>query len=187
MTSSTDSTQETWTAAIRYITGRKSAEEALGFLAHISSLLDTDQGPAEWGRAVARVCVPYLAAAVSVDITGVDGPVDEPADRFESTLRELRERAASSGEQVFVVSAHPKLAGTAQAPPERDPSFGSAAVVRLAFRGRASGALVILRGPTHPKGPIGPADLALISELANRLALGNAFTEVSARASTVTG
>jgi hypothetical protein len=190
MTSSTDSTQETWTAAIRYITGRKAAEEALGFLAHISSLLDVGPEPADWGRSVALACVPYLGSAVSIDITGVADPVLAPDERFEPALCTLREVASRADETTFVVSDHPKLAGTAHALPEGDvPAtlVGSAVVVRLAFRGRGSGQLVIVRTPRHPRGAIGPADLALISELASRLALGNAFTEVSVRASTATG
>jgi hypothetical protein len=190
MTSSTDSTQETWTAAIRYITGRKSAEEALGFLAHVSALLDADSEPAVWGRSVARACVPYLGSAVSIDVTGVADPVLAPDERFEPGLHTLRQIASRAQQATFVVSDHPKLTGSAHTLPAEDASVtfvGSAAVVRLAFRGRPSGQLVVVRNPQHPKGVIGPADLALISELASRLALGNAFTEVSARASTATG
>ncbi|MGH3828590.1 MAG: hypothetical protein ACRDQX_15685 [Pseudonocardiaceae bacterium] len=187
MTSSKDSTQETWIAAIRYITGRKAAEEALGFLTHISSLLDAEQEPVEWGRSVARACVPYLGSAVSVDIAGVRDPVLEPDERFEPALRQLRAAASYNGEAASVISDHPKMASIARAAPAEDvPAtlFGSAAVVRLVFRSHASGYLAVLRTPEHPKGAIGPADLALISELASRLALSNTFTELAARAST---
>jgi hypothetical protein len=189
MTNSTDSTRETWTAAIRYITGRKSAEEALGFLAHVSGLLDADADPAGWGAAVAKSCVPYLGSAVSIDVTGLAEPVTAPDDRFDPALHTLREAASLAEANSFVVSEHEKLAGTGRALPDgvSDELVGSAVVVRLTFRGRTSGSLALLRTPQHPMGALGPSDLALISELAARLALGNALTEVSARASTVTG
>ena len=188
-TNSTDSTRETWTAAIRYITGRKLAEEALGFLAHVSGLLDAHADPADWGAAVAKSCVPYLASAVSIDIAGVPEPVISSGGRFDPTLRTLREIAAQSEANRLIVSEHEKLAGTAQSLPAglSDELVGSAVVVGLVFRGCSSGSLALLRTPQHAKGAFGPADLALISELASRIALGNAFTEVSARASTVAG
>lgn len=186
MTSSTDSTRETWSAAIRYITGRKAAEESLGFLAHVSGLLDSQPEPAKWGRSVAQVCVPYLVSAVSVDITGVDGPVVEPDSRLEPVLATLRKAAASTDDTPFVISSHEKLADVNRTVADI-PEALSAAVVRLTFRNYVSGQLAVVRTAEHSKGPIGPADLAVLTELANRVALGNAFTEVGSRAGSVSG
>lgn len=186
MTSSTDSTRETWSAAIRYITGRKAAEESLGFLAHVSGLLDTQPEPAKWGRSVAQVCVPYLVSGVSVDITGVDGPVVEPDARFEPILATLRAAAEGTDDTPFVISSHEKLADVTRTVADV-PAGLSAAVVRLTFRNHVSGQLAVVRTPEHSKGPIGPADLAVLAELASRVALGNAYTDVSTRASSVSG
>jgi len=186
MTSSTDSTRETWSAAIRYITGRKAAEESLGFLAHVSGLLDTQPEPAKWGRSVAQVCVPYLVSAVSIDITGVDGPVVEPDSRFEPVLATLRTAASASDDTPFVISSHEKLADVSRTGADV-PAGLSAAVVRLTFRNHVSGQLAVVRTPEHNKGPIGPADLAVLGELASRVALGNAYTEIAARAGSTSG
>ncbi|HTK67077.1 MAG TPA: hypothetical protein VL595_32180 [Pseudonocardia sp.] len=181
MTSSTDSTRETWSAAIRYITGRKAAEESLGFLAHVSGLLDTQPEPAAWGRAVAQVCVPYLVSGVSIDIAGVDGPVVEPGGRFEPVLAMLRSAAAGADDTPFVISTHDKLVDVSRTV-AGVPDGLSAAVVRLTFRDHVSGQLAVVRTPEHGKGPLGPADLAVLAELANRVALGNAYTQACAAA-----
>lgn len=186
MTSSTDSTRETWSAAIRYITGRKAAEETLGFLAHVSGLLDTQPEPAKWGRAVAQVCVPYLVSGVSIDITGVEGSVVEPDSRFEPVLATLRSASAAADDTPFVISTHEKLADVSRTVADL-PDGLSAAAVRLAFRNHVSGYLVVVRTAEHSKGPIGPADLAVLTELANRVALGNAYTEIATRTGSVPG
>ncbi|MYW19887.1 hypothetical protein GT039_31000, partial [Streptomyces sp. SID2955] len=51
----------------------------------------------------------------------------------------------------------------------------SAVALPLAYRGVRGGHLVVLRGEGHRRGPISPGDLALVSEVADRVAAFNAF------------
>ncbi|WP_438290439.1 hypothetical protein [Streptomyces sp. HUAS TT7] len=174
-----DSSTENWATALRYIAGRKAAEESLGFLAHISATIRNTAGLPDIVPAVARTCIPFLGSAISLDAPAVHPePVVRSPDGLSAALDGVRTLAGSSGEQRIVISEHE---GCAQLTDPRHLELlrgwkaGSAVAVTLDYRGVSGGRLVLVRGPEHRRGPIGPGDLALIDEVADRVAAFNAF------------
>ncbi|MEW2069858.1 hypothetical protein [Streptomyces sp. NPDC007346] len=180
---STEKPAENWTTALRYISGRKTAEESLGFLAHISSTIRGTAEPRDVVPATAKACVPFFASAISLEAPAVhDEPVVQGPDEFAAALAEVRALAESAGRPRFVVSEHEGFSG--QTDPRvleqlRERGIGSAVALALDFRGVFGGHLVIVRGPAHRRGPVGPGDLALVSEVADRVAAFNAFAFAS--------
>ncbi|MFI2782704.1 hypothetical protein [Streptomyces sp. ALB3] len=170
---------EDWTTALRYISGRKAAEESLGFLAHVSSTIRSTVDPADVVPATAKACVPFFASAISLEAPAVHGePVVQAPDEFAAALSEVRALADSAGRPRLVVSDHEGF--SAETDPRlleqlREWGVGSAVALALEFRGVPGGRLVIVRGPAHRRGPVGPGDLALVSEVADRVAAFNAF------------
>ncbi|MFC9006391.1 hypothetical protein [Streptomyces microflavus] len=170
---------ENWATALRYISGRKTAEESLGFLAHISSTIRNTTPPADVVPATANACVPFFASAMSLEAPAVhDKPFVQAPDEFAAALSQVHELADSADQPRFVVSDHEGF--SAQSDPQlleqlREWGIGSAVALELEYRGVQGGRLVIVRGPAHRRGPVGPGDLALISEVADRVAAFNAF------------
>jgi len=177
---------ENWNTALRYIAGRKAAEENLGFLVHISSTVRQVAAPQDVVPAVAAACVPFLASAVSLDAPGGCGPAVRSLPGFARALEGVRELAGARAGRL-VVSGHEGLAK------ETDPAHldllhaweaDSAAALPLDYRGVHAGHLVVVRGASHRRGPIGPGDLTLAAEVADRIA---AFNALAARAATAEG
>ncbi|ARP73358.1 hypothetical protein LK07_30240 [Streptomyces pluripotens] len=171
-------TTENWNTALRYIAGRKAAEEALGFLAHITATVQRAADIEEVVPAVAKACVPFLGSALSLGTLATHSRlvVQSPAE-FSTALEGVRSLAEDRDEPL-VISGHEGMAG------QTDPGHldllrqwkaESAVRLPLVYRGVRGGHLVLLRGPKHRRGQIGPADLALVSEVADRVAAFNAF------------
>jgi len=72
-TDGTSSTRETWALAINYITGRKRAERALGFLAETSHLLAASLDYRGALGRVAGLTLGYLADFCSIDLLDEGG------------------------------------------------------------------------------------------------------------------
>ncbi|MFF4604893.1 GAF domain-containing protein [Streptomyces sp. NPDC001339] len=170
---------ENWNTALRYIAGRKAAEESLGFLAHISATIQRAADLREVTPAVAKSCVPFLASALSLGALATHSQlvVQSPAE-FSTALDNVRGLAEDNGGETLVISGHDGLVK------QTDPSHldrlrqwnaESAVGIPLVYRGVRGGHLVLLRGQGHRRGPISPGDLALISEVADRVAAFNAF------------
>ncbi len=179
---STASQTESWNTALRYIAGRKAAEESLGFLAHISATVRQTTDPEAVGAAVAKACVPFFASAVALDTPARPAAVEGP-DGSSAALEALRDLAADRGQRQLVVSTHEKLADRT-VPDHLDLLRGwgldSAAVLALEYRGVTSGHLVLVRDAKHRRGALAPSDLALAVEVADRIAAFNAFAARSA-------
>ncbi|WP_369184849.1 hypothetical protein [Streptomyces sp. Y1] len=179
MSGNTENPTGDWTTALRYIAGRKTAEESLGFLAHVSATVRDTPELADVVPAAARACVPFFASAVLLEAPAVHGePVEHGPEQFAPALRELLGAAARDGGPRLVASSHESLVG--QSDPQllarlAELQVDSAAVLRLEFRGVPGGHLVAVRGASHRRGPFSPGDLALLGEVADRVAAFNAF------------
>ncbi|GHE14735.1 GAF domain-containing protein [Streptomyces alanosinicus] len=170
---------ENWSAALRYIAGRKAAEESLGFLVHISTAIQQAPQLKEVVPAVAKACVPFLASAVSLGALATHSQlvVQSPTE-YSTALEGVRGLITEAGDQKLVISEHEgllKQTDPGHLPLLRQWRASSAVAVPLTYRGLRGGHLVVLRGDGHRRGPISPGDLALISEVADRVAAFNAF------------
>lgn len=170
---------ENWNTALRYIAGRKAAEESLGFLAHVSTTIQQTTQLKEVLPAVAKVCVPFLGSAVSMGSLAMHSQlvVQSPTE-FSTALESVRGLVGDNAGQRLVISGHEGLVK------QTDPGHltllqqwkvDSAVGLPLNYRGLRGGHLFLLRGQGHRRGPISPSDLALISEVADRIAAFNAF------------
>ncbi|MCS0639777.1 hypothetical protein NX801_29900 [Streptomyces sp. LP05-1] len=170
---------ENWNTALRYIAGRKAAEENLGFLVHISATVRQTPAPEDVLPAVAKACVPFLATAVSLDAPATPGrPAVQSPPELTRALDGVRKLAEAGSGRRLVISGHESLVK------ETDPDqlellrqweADSAAALPLDYRGVRTGHLVLLRAGGHRRGPIGPGDLALAGEVADRVAAFHAF------------
>ncbi|MER6443759.1 hypothetical protein [Streptomyces venezuelae] len=177
-----ESKTDNWATALRYIAGRKAAEESLGFLAHVSALIRTTPEPDAVLTAVARACVPFFGSAVLLEAPALGGiPVTAGAEGPAAALPELL-AAAGPGQERVVFSDHEGLAGLdgTLAPDRlRERGADSGVGLRLSYRGVPGGRLALVRAGDHRRGPIGPGDLGLLGEVADRLAAFNAFAGLS--------
>jgi hypothetical protein len=184
--SATESPAQNWNTVLKYIAGRKAAEEALGFVAHVSTTVRDAAEEAGVIPAVARACAPFFAHAVLLDAeTTHSRPVFQGTDELAAVVETLRKLAAETGERQLVISEHEKL--TDKTDPRhlellRAGGGDSAVVVSLAYRGLSGGHIVFVRQEKHRRGPFGPSDLALSSEVADRVGAFNAIAGLSARA-----
>ncbi|MET7440143.1 GAF domain-containing protein [Streptomyces sp. NPDC005496] len=181
-----ESSTQNWNTALKYIAGRKAAEESLGFVAHISTTVRETQDVADVVPAVARTCVPFFATGVSLDAgPGRDQAVVQAPDELAATLEALRALAIETEQRQIVVSEHEGLVGKTD--PRhlellREGGCDSAVVLSLAYRGLSGGHLVLARAAKHRRGPFSPGDLALACEVADRVGAFNALLALSARA-----
>ncbi|SFY19944.1 hypothetical protein OH786_33040 [Streptomyces atratus] len=174
---STENQSDNWSTALRYIAGRKAAEESLGFLAHISSAIRETADLKSVIPAVARASVPFFASAISLDASSThSGPVVQSPTDFSAALEGMRTLAAKSDQRQLVISEHEGFAK------QTDPvhleqlhewKINSAVALSLDYRGVSGGRLVLVRDSTQRRGAFGPGDLALASELADRVAAFN--------------
>lgn len=181
-----ESPAQNWNTALKYIAGRKAAEESLGFVAHVSTTVRDTEGAAGVVPAVARACVPFFATAVSLDAESTHGQaVYQGSDDLTAVIEALRGLAAETGQRQLVISEHEGLA------PKTDPRHlellregggDSAVVLSLAYRGLSGGHLVLVRQANHRRGAFSPGDLALASEVADRVGAFNALAGLTTRA-----
>ncbi|MFF8032097.1 GAF domain-containing protein [Streptomyces sp. NPDC016626] len=181
----TESPTQNWNTALKYIAGRKAAEESLGFVAHISTTVRETEDMAGVIPAVARTCVPFFATAISLDAGPTHGrAVVQAPDRLAAVTEALRGLAAETEQRQLVVSEHEGLAGKTD--PRhlellREGGGDSAVVLSLAYRGLSGGHLVLVREAEHRRGAFSPADLALASEVADRVGAFNALAGLTTR------
>ncbi|MDR6594575.1 GAF domain-containing protein [Saccharothrix longispora] len=187
-TSSTSSTQETWGVAIRYIVGRKSAEEALGFLAHcgaaLSGTVDLDVSL----REVARAGVAFLADVSRISLVEGGVPAETVTEHVAGLdpavvarqLAFLDDGAAGSGDRTpdVLAEGHPVVyaesGGSATEESRSDAAeLGvlSALLIPLSVRGRLVGTLTLVRAGARKKTGFGPSDVALAGELGRQVAM----------------
>lgn len=176
---SQENTTENWNMALRYIAGRKAAEESLGFLVHLSSGIQQTAATKDVVPALAKICVPFLASAISLGALATHSQlvVQSPAE-FSAALEGVRRLAETDGDRRIVISGHEGLAketDPAQLDLLRQWKVDSAVALPLDYRGVRGGHLVLVRGAKHRRGAFGPADLALAGEVADRVAAFNAF------------
>ncbi|GAA0449835.1 hypothetical protein [Streptomyces olivaceiscleroticus] len=177
---------QNWNTALKYIAGRKAAEENLGFVAHVSATVRETKDAADVLPAVARTCVPFFATAISLDAgpTGGQAVVQAP-DELNTIVQTLRELAVETGQPQLVISEHEKLAKKTD--PRhlellREGNGDSAVVLSLDYRGLSGGHLVLVRAEKHRRGAFSPSDLALASEVADRVGAFNALAGLTALA-----
>lgn len=181
----TESPAQNWTTALKYIAGRKAAEESLGFVAHISTTVRETEDMEGVIPAVVRSCVPFFATAVSLDAGPTHGQaVLQAPDQLATVIEALRGLAAETEQRQLVISEHEGL--TAQTDPRhlellREGGGDSAVVLSLAYRGLSGGHLVLVREAKHRRGAFSPGDLALASEVADRVGAFNALAGMTAR------
>lgn len=181
----TESPAQNWNTALKYIAGRKAAEESLGFVAHVSATVRDTEDAADVVPAVARACVPFFATAVSLEAEPTHGQaVFRGADELNAVAEALRALAAETGQPRLVISEHEGLA--AKTDPRhlellREGGGESAVVLSLAYRGLSGGHLVLVRQAKHRRGVFSPGDLALASEVADRVGAFNALAGLTAR------
>ena len=189
---SRDSTAETWAATMDYIVGRKRAEEALGFLAACSrELADTLAYETAMSR-VASYAVPFLAGWCTFDLLeSGDGPTQTIAEQRISQLsseqtKRMREflhqpDGPTAHGMAWVTSTRRPLAysdakGLADACNQatlaaaQRVGIRSALVVPLLARDQLLGFITLVRTGAHKQQRFGPADVALVDELARRVA-----------------
>ncbi|MFI9617002.1 hypothetical protein ACIHCM_35965 [Streptomyces sp. NPDC052023] len=170
---------ENWNTALRYIAGRKAAEESLGFLAHISATVQQTPQLKEVVPAVAKACVPFLASAVSLGALATHSQlVVQSPTGYSTALEGVRGLLSGNGTGKLVISTHESLAQQTDSDHLarlRQWQADSAVALPMTYRGLHGGHLIALRGPEHRRGPISAADIALISEVADRVAAFNAF------------
>ncbi|HEX8699787.1 MAG TPA: GAF domain-containing protein [Myxococcaceae bacterium] len=187
-TDGTSSTRETWALAINYITGRKRAERALGFLAETSNLLAASLDyRAALGR-VAGLTLGYLADFCSIDLLDEGGALaqvglaqSEHVDP--SLLGPLRlylypQRTPLTGGVLHALetgkpermSSEPEGAAGPRA--ERLAELGGAAslIMPILARGQRLGAISIVSLRLGVAKAYGPEEEALLQQLALRAA-----------------
>ncbi|MET9533754.1 MULTISPECIES: GAF domain-containing protein [unclassified Streptomyces] len=174
-----DKSSENMNTALRYIAGRKAAEEALGFLAHVSATVQKTTALKDVVPAVAKACVPFLASGASLGALATHSQlvVQSPTE-FSAALEELRALAEERGAEPLVISTHEAL--VKKADPHhldllRQWNAGSALALPLDYRGVRGGHLVLVRGDKHRRGAFSPGDVALTTEVADKVAAFNAF------------
>ena len=171
---------QNWNTALKYIAGRKAAEESLGFVAHVSTTVRETADQNVVIPAVARTCVPFFASAVSLDARPLHSePVVQGPEELTVVIGALRGLAADTEGRQLVISEHQGFGQ--QTDPRhlellRGGNVDSAVVIRLDYRGLSGGLLVFVREKKHRRGSFSPGDLALASEVADRVAAFNAFT-----------
>jgi GAF domain-containing protein len=75
--SSGPGTKETWALAIQYVVGRKRAEDALGFLAEVSSVMASSLDYAANVQEVASIAVPFIGDYCSIDLSDTTGALHQ--------------------------------------------------------------------------------------------------------------
>ena len=189
-----DKSKQTWGEAIRYIVGRKRAEEALGLLSAAGAALSSlpDLGTAT--KAVANYVVPYLSDWCRIDRFDGDGTPTKIAvaiapklpATLERTFEEFFERPDRAGSSpmrqvwqsrkyfLHADGSNVQLPSTNGAGHEASCSpIGTAMIVPIEEGNKLLGAVSCATVGVRKTGRYGPAELALIAEIARRL--GSAF------------
>ena len=188
------STKETWAIAIEYITGRKRAEEALGFLAEVSRVLASSVNYSETLAQVTQLVVPYLADRCSIELTGdnnaaqaeaavacAEGLSPEWNDRIDGLFHSLTEESSirmatvvESGQPILLAEVREvnNLSGAESEERRRfaELDVKSLMIVPLTAREEKFGAIYLISTESGISRRYGRADLALAQELARRVA-----------------
>lgn len=150
---------------MRYIVGRKRAEEALGFLAAVSDAIESTTASDAAVSRIAELTVPFLADWCAVHRPCAEGPAEPLA------------RAVRPGIEPAKIQALERWLGPPVPGDESgaggDPASRLDVVVALSFpvdfRGRRLGVLTLARLEREGAAPYRAAELALARELARRL------------------
>jgi hypothetical protein len=180
------------TVALKYIASRKRPEESLGFLARLSETLGEPRALSESLADAARLCVPFLADAVSIESDGRQlaqacaGSLRPAVDTILARLADSR-----SGSELSLEAVR-QSRRTAAAPPPGDDSTDegwrqlralgvqSAIVAPMVVHDRVLGTIVFLREEGAGRRPFGAADRSLAEEVARRVAFNVALDRVAA-------
>jgi GAF domain-containing protein len=197
-----DEVKKTWGQAIRYIVGRKRAEEALGLLAAAGTALGASPDREAATQAVADYVVPYLADWCRFDRLDENGSprtiavaraaklppataaafdefVDRPDRSWSSRIGRVRDSrkasvyppAAAGHQESAGSNGTAPAAGTKGAGPKAGPpGVGTAMIVPIEEGGRLLGTICCATAGVRKSGTYGPADLALLTEIARRVA-----------------
>jgi GAF domain-containing protein len=197
-----DEVKKTWGQAIRYIVGRKRAEEALGLLSAAGTALSATPDREAATQAVADYVVPYLADWCRIDRLDENGSprtiavaraaklppamaaafdefVDRPDRSWSSRIGRVRDSRkpflyppASTGHQdsAGTNGAAPAAGTNGAGPKAGPPGVGTAMVVPIEEGGRLLGTICCATAGVRKTGTYGPADLALLTEIARRVA-----------------
>jgi PAS domain S-box-containing protein len=138
------------TIALKRLAGRRTAEEALGFLAEMSKALAAMRNYADAAREACQLSVPFLADWCAIELASED----------EARLLAVARADGITGSDELVRAS---AAG-------HEPREGASDAVCLPFAtlDGADGALLLVRAGGRPA--FGPADLALAEEVARRVA-----------------
>lgn len=163
---------ERFSLAIEYVIGRKHAEEALGFLAACGAELTAAADPEQGLRRVAQLSVPFLADWCAID-------VELPGGRSVSTVEASVEADAAQFRELLPAGApiaYTAASGVACARDgdalERARAHGirSALSVPVEAQGQRLGSISIVRVRERRVTDIGAGTVALVEELARRVA-----------------
>lgn len=184
-------TSNDWSRALRYVAGRKAAEESLGYLAHVMHLLSSAPENNTIQRTfqdVAEASVPMLGTAAWIVMsTPASQPSAEHRVQFPPTAPQLTSQEVQSS---LDNAKKPVAMGNVDVPgPMLGPSAGggklldrtglaSVLAAPMLFRRSHYGFVIAGRGPAHPRPTIQPRDVALAGQLAQLLAL---YTSYSSR------
>lgn len=189
----TQSKPNPMTLALKYIAARKRPEESLGFLARVSQTLASAGSFESMLRETARLCVPFLADFVTVDLASrhlAHASIESLHGRTESILRYLN----SGGPEAEFGIASAVRGGETQACSNLNVCAGDRAqqllnagirsliMAPLTIRGQHIGALTLLRENIPSQRDFGPADRALAEEVARRISFAIQIDRLSARA-----
>lgn len=185
--------QDTWVTAMKYILGRKRAEEALGFLAEVSKVMASSLDYSSTVVTVTGLVVPFLADWCSVDLLSQDGSacqlavavvdqVDQKlAEQFDTFFRPCTPSHLDGIPQVLLTgrSETYSLSAAGMKPEAHGPQevlsrlgLTAAMAVPITARQELFGSISLVALERVRGRCYGHADLALAEELARRLASG---------------
>lgn len=191
------STSPDWSRALRYVAGRKAAEESLGYLAHVTHLLSSSSENDTIQRTfqgVVEASVPILGTAAYI-VMNTSGHQASP----ELPVQCLQCPATASPlvpQEVLLFldnAAKPLAAGNVDVPDHMLGassssskllvSTGLAAVLAapMLFQRSHHGFVIVARSPSHPRPAIQARDVALIGQLARLLAMYTSYSSVAIR------
>ncbi|MGH3170771.1 MAG: hypothetical protein ACRDN0_33475 [Trebonia sp.] len=184
------STPNDWSRALRYVAGRKAAEETLGYLAHVTHLLSTASESdtiQQIFQAVAEASVPMLGTASWIVMSA---PAHQPGLPVQCPA--AAPLLTSQNVNLFLGNAAtPFAAGNADVPEHMlglsrgssellaSTGFPAVAAAPMLFQRSHHGFVIAGRGPDHPRPTIQARDVALVGQLAQLLALYTSYSSAA--------
>lgn len=151
-------TKQQYSGAVRYIVGKKRAEEALGFQSACAVALEQSTSLEDGLQTVAELCVPILGAWCAIEI---------PRGDDEAPLS-VSAGAVSSSVSEEALSLVPASVADVRAAPGGEASMVSCG---LDYEGLRYGQLIVARDDDDEPAAIDAFDLALVSELSRATGL----------------